>query len=623
MEKADFIHMVRMSEMASADDSRAYRRGVAAFAALGYAWVLGCLALAVGMLVWVVPQLLHGKFRFAWVWIVMAACGLLWLSLRALWVPRSPPHGVQITAREAPALFDALERIRRKIKGPPIHEVYLDDDFNASIRQEPRWGVLGGARNQLTLGLPLLMALDKKRLLAVLAHEYGHLRGDHGRFAAWIYRTRLSWHRLHEGMQDDAGPMAVATRAFLDWYWPRFAAKTFALARQDEYEADRIAARLLGQDEVAAALTEVEIKGAWLGEQFWRQHWQGALSQPLPAGPYGALQRLLALPPEPAFAQMALRDAVRRLSGVDDTHPVLRDRVEALTGGRPTLPPWSQRGALSLLGAQARGWLAHFDDQWCKANATVWKQHHARLQRAQERVRTLQSTQAGNSATETVELARLMRRLDPQAAVQPLYERVLAREPAHVGALLGLADSLAPQDVAGRLRCCEALWDCSPTHRWGAARGAVQALEQRAEAGGDYDAEALKRWRERVRQAEEVEDAALEELYDTPFFQRVTRHDLSAFELGELQAELALHRAVARAWLVCKQLRAMPQRRTYLLFVQLRGLDAQARFALCRRLESELELPGQVLVLAAGDTAALEDIERQAFEPVHAGPGGA
>ena len=104
MEKADFIHMVRMSEMASAADSRAYRRGVAAFAALGYAWVLGCLALAVGMLVWVVPQLLHGKFRFAWVWIVMAACGLLWLSLRALWVPRSPPHGVQITAREAPAL---------------------------------------------------------------------------------------------------------------------------------------------------------------------------------------------------------------------------------------------------------------------------------------------------------------------------------------------------------------------------------------------------------------------------------------------------------------------------------------------------------------------------------------
>lgn len=29
------------------------------------------------------------------------------------------------------------------------------------------------------------VALDRPRFLAVLAHEYGHLRGDHGRFAAW------------------------------------------------------------------------------------------------------------------------------------------------------------------------------------------------------------------------------------------------------------------------------------------------------------------------------------------------------------------------------------------------------------------------------------------------------
>ena len=40
MDQADFVHMVRISEHASADNSRAYRRSVAAFAALGYAWVL-------------------------------------------------------------------------------------------------------------------------------------------------------------------------------------------------------------------------------------------------------------------------------------------------------------------------------------------------------------------------------------------------------------------------------------------------------------------------------------------------------------------------------------------------------------------------------------------------------
>ena len=38
MEQADFVHMVRMSEHASAENSRAYRLSVGAFAMLGYAW---------------------------------------------------------------------------------------------------------------------------------------------------------------------------------------------------------------------------------------------------------------------------------------------------------------------------------------------------------------------------------------------------------------------------------------------------------------------------------------------------------------------------------------------------------------------------------------------------------
>lgn len=264
MEWGDFVHMVRVSEQASAHDSKAYRRSVAAFAALGYAGVFGCLVVATGLVAWLVPQLLHGRFRFGLVWGLIAALGLLWASLRALWVRFDTPQGVPLTAQEAPALFEALERIRKKVHGPPIHAVYLDDEFNASISQKPRWGLLGGAVNTLTIGLPLLMALDRQRLLAVLTHEYGHLRGDHGRFAAWIYRTRLSWLRLHESMRHDENIASAATQAFLNWYFPRFAAKTFALARQDEYEADRIAGRLLGADVATAALVEIEVKGAWL-----------------------------------------------------------------------------------------------------------------------------------------------------------------------------------------------------------------------------------------------------------------------------------------------------------------------------------------------------------------------
>ena len=615
MDQADFVHLVRMSEHASADNSRAYRRSVAAFAALGYAWVLGCLLLAVGLVAWVLPQLLHGRFKFWMVSLLIAAGGLLWVSLRALWVRLEPPDGVEVTALEAPELFDALARIRRKIKGPPIHKVWLNDEFNASIQQVPRYGLLGGAVNHLTIGLPLLMALDRPRFLAVLAHEYGHLRGDHGRFAAWIYRTRLSWMRLNHSLADDEGPVAAATQAFMRWYFPRFSAKTFALARQDEYEADRIAGKLLGRDVTAAALAEIEIRGAWLQAEFWGGHWSAAAGNPLPVGPYRSMRRRLAEPPDAAFANDAMRQALKRISDVDDTHPGLRDRIEALDVA-PTVPDWSRGTALGLLGPDAKRWVAHFDKAWCKDNATEWKQHHAWLERVRARAEALAAAStAQSSAAELVELARLKRHLDPRAPGRALLETALERSPEHPGALRGLVGCLPDDDRDGKIALLHRLWETGSGDRYWAARTALAELET-PRLGMDHDAAAFKQWRKRLERAQESEERAWEELANTSFFSQITRHDLSEFELAELQAELARCAPLARCWLVRKNLREHPQRRAYLLFVELPTLDDDSRYHLCRALERNLSLPGPALAMWAGESPTLKEIQRYAFDPV-------
>jgi len=172
MNRADFVHLVRLSEHASADDSLGYRRGVAFFAALGYLWVFACLALAVGIIAWVIGGWGQGgRFTFTRGWLLLFSLGLLWATLRALWVRLEEPQGVELRREDAPGLFETLDRIRERIDGPPVHRVYLDSDFNASIRQLPRYGLFGGAINYLNVGLPLLMALDRRRLLSVLAHE--------------------------------------------------------------------------------------------------------------------------------------------------------------------------------------------------------------------------------------------------------------------------------------------------------------------------------------------------------------------------------------------------------------------------------------------------------------------
>ncbi|KQX96184.1 M48 family metalloprotease [Variovorax sp. Root473] len=612
MDRADFVHLVRLSEHASADDSARYRRGVAAFAALGYLWVLACLGLAVGIVAWVVVSVAEGRFNFTRGWLLLFALGLLWATLRALWVHFDEPDGEPLTRADAPGLFEALDRIRERIKGPPVHRVYLDDNFNASIRQVPRFGLFGGALNSLSVGLPLLMMLDRQRLLSVLAHEYGHLRGNHGRLSAWIYRTRLSWLRLDASLQRDEGVMALVSQAFFRWYFPRFAAKTFALARQDEYEADRISGRLLGTAVAAAALTEVAIRGNWYASEFWPWHWARAEREPLPPGPFAALRQRARTPPSEEFARQALREAMRRVSDLDDTHPVLRDRLEALNQ-KAALPAWSQRPALDML-ADKHKWISHFDNAWRRAHAADWKQHHAHRSRIRERIAVLAGRGERNTPDEMVEWADAERRLDPTAPVRARYESALRIAPDHPGALRGLAQMLPVRERTERLAVLERLHQSGVASRWWAAKNAVASLED-AEAG-PHDEQGLKLWRARLKEAEEAEARAWEEITDTPFFSQISHHDLNDHELGELRADIVRCLPVSRMWVVRKNLREFAWRRAYIVFIEVPGLGDEDRWHLCRELEQTLTLPGAALVLWAGHSPTLEDIERQAFGTV-------
>lgn len=619
MEQADYVHLVRVSELASAENSQAYRRSVVLFAALGYAWVLGCLIFALCLLLWSGSHLLAGQWRFVWIMTAIASLGLFWNSLRALWLKMDKAEGIEITPDDAPALFEALERIRQKLNGPKIDAVYLNQDFNASIRQVPRWGLLGGVRNELNLGLPLMMAQDRNRLLAVLAHEYGHLRGGHGKFGAWIYRTRLSWTRLYEGMQGDSGVASFVTQKFLNWYFPRFLAKTFAMARQDEYEADKAAASLLGQSVMADSLVEMDVRQQWFAQKFWALHWRSARKQATPVGPFSAMKYWLAQPVKPAFARQALKASLSLNSGLEDTHPVLRDRVDALTGQRPQLPQqWSEGTALDLLNPRKlKEWAKTFDKQWCAENATAWKEHHARLARS-EALLAQMSVEGYQSTADLLQRAQLMLRLDPNAEVRALYQEVLSREPDNAKALAGIIDVL-PLDMGDvRLQLLERLFTAHMEYRWWAANQAVELLEARQQIGVDgEEARALKLWRERVKQTSDLEDQFSEELMQTPLLNGLLPHGLAAFEISEIEAELRNFRPVSRAWLVRKQLNTIRSRPIYLLLAEMGGQGEAEGITLGEQIHDRLEVPGALYVMRVEQAAMREDIERQGFKPVY------
>ena len=145
MNQVDLQHLTRLSEMACEANPDAYRRGVKWFSLLGYLWVLLCLLFGVSLLGWVASRLLQGAdFKAYMIGGFFLGAGILTAGVSALWLRLEPPEGEELTPEQAPALFRLIHKIGKKVNGPPIHHVLVDGDFNASIVQIPRWGLMGG-----------------------------------------------------------------------------------------------------------------------------------------------------------------------------------------------------------------------------------------------------------------------------------------------------------------------------------------------------------------------------------------------------------------------------------------------------------------------------------------------
>ena len=105
----------------------------------------------------------------------------------------------------------------------------------------------------MVVGLPLLRALTPDEFRAVLAHEFGHLSGKHGRFSGWIYRVRQTWIQILTQVHQDRSYASFLFEPFLNWYAPYLNAYSFVLARTQEREADAYAVDFAGKEFAAMA----------------------------------------------------------------------------------------------------------------------------------------------------------------------------------------------------------------------------------------------------------------------------------------------------------------------------------------------------------------------------------
>ena len=181
--------LVRRLEPQARTRPAAYRRKVVLLALLGYVAIGSMLLVLLAAAVALVVVALKG-LTVLLLKLLIPIGGLLYVVARSLYVKLEPPDGVRLERDDAPRLVEMVDEVRRKIRGPRIHETLVVGDTNAAVVQVPRLAGVFGSRNYLLIGLPYLSALSAEELLAVVAHELGHLSRAHGRFGAFVYRVR-------------------------------------------------------------------------------------------------------------------------------------------------------------------------------------------------------------------------------------------------------------------------------------------------------------------------------------------------------------------------------------------------------------------------------------------------
>ena len=212
---------------------------------------------------------------------IIAGALMVLFMLAPLWPRRSFERKYYwVNEREQPLLYAYVNRLCDAMRAPRPSRINLVADGNAWVHSDNGWRGLVRRRLVLTIGLPLVAAMDLRTFTGVLAHEMGHFaQGGSMRLSlvvnsinAWL--ARLAWAPSPaDAMIDDMvggeghwilvliGGCAKLGIAVARLIFKGLAivghAVSRGLSRQAEFDADHQAARVVGGEAAAKGLEAV------------------------------------------------------------------------------------------------------------------------------------------------------------------------------------------------------------------------------------------------------------------------------------------------------------------------------------------------------------------------------
>jgi Zn-dependent protease with chaperone function len=597
-----FELLVRQLEKYARSHPAQYRIKVGLLAVFGYIYVLSVFLLLLGI-IWGLRQLLVTSSSLDLDSAFNSMAFLISLGIvRLFWTHTKAPKGLTINRKQAPELYRIIDRLTEKLQAPKCDRIFITDELNAGVWQRPRLGFLGWYQNYLFLGLPLMQALSPGQFQAVLAHELGHLSGNHSRFANWIYRLRKIWFELTEQFQDSENSGFALFQLFFNWYSPYFSAYSFVLARANEYEADRCGVEMAGVQNEADADINLAVYSHFVYKSFFPSIYQQADRQPKPLGDtITQLMQQLKIGITPKDASKWLESALLQTTDYEDTHPCLVDRLTAIGYDftQVKLPePEVKTAAEYYLGELLWVCAEALDRQWEETATASWQRLYQKAQYKRHNLATL-NEKANRLVPLTVEemwkRACLTENLhDPQKGL-PLFRQVLASSPNHPLSNYQLGKILLEKNDASGIDylqkaligdpelvipCCDLLSDFYQT----------QGDREWAQFYRKKSQEHYEDWKRSQKERDRFN-----------FNLTLLPHQLPQEEVRQLSEQLASYLEIKKAYLVRQKMKTFPEKPFYLLGITLQIVKGVARARknpeeIIQQIETELNFSGSFRV---------------------------
>jgi len=290
-----------------------------------------------------------GFWSFWFYLFVMLVCSVLVLfmikPLFARWPEQAKP--AELLPEDEPLLFAFVEKICRVVRAPVPKRIYVGCEVNAAAGfREGFRGFLQGEL-VLTIGLPLVAALNLSQMAGVLSHEFGHFSQSMGMRLTYLVRSINLWFTRVVYERDALDEILLSWYENSDWLFALLLAPMLFLIwltrkvllllmlvghgfscflmRQMEYDADRYEHRLVGAEVFERTVHKLQLlsAGSILAHAHLIESWRdGRLGDNLPTL---IVEKIKELPLE--ILDEIKREVMQRRTRLFDTHPSEFDRI--------------------------------------------------------------------------------------------------------------------------------------------------------------------------------------------------------------------------------------------------------------------------------------------------------